>query len=62
MAGIVKGTLSIGVPVVSVSLLSLVIHVPMAVSLLPVPLAAALGMFGIMGPAEYLWSTAAACC
>lgn len=38
MAGIVKGTLGIGVPVVSVSLLSLVINVPMAVSLLPVPI------------------------
>ena len=38
MAGIVKGILGIGVPVVSVSLLSLVINVPMAVSLLPVPI------------------------
>ena len=38
MAGVVKGILGIGVPVVSVSLLSLVINVPMAVSLLPVPI------------------------
>jgi uncharacterized membrane protein YfcA len=38
MAGIVKGILGIGIPVVSVSLLSLVINVPMAVSLLPVPI------------------------
>ena len=38
MAGVVKGMLGIGVPVVSVSLLSLVINVPMAVSLLPVPI------------------------
>lgn len=38
MAGIVKGILGIGVPVVSVSLLSLVINVPVAVSLLPVPI------------------------
>jgi len=38
IAGIVKGILGIGVPVVSVSLLSLVISVPMAVSLLPVPI------------------------
>lgn len=37
-AGIVKGILGIGVPVVSVSLLSLVVSVPMAVSLLPVPI------------------------
>ena len=37
-AGIVKGMLGIGVPVVSVSLLSLVISVPMAVSLHPVPI------------------------
>lgn len=38
LAGTVKGILGIGVPVVSVSLLSLVIDVPMAVSLLPVPI------------------------
>jgi uncharacterized membrane protein YfcA len=38
MAGIVKGILGIGVPVVSVSLLSLAINVPMAVTLLPVPI------------------------
>lgn len=37
-AGTVKGILGIGVPVVSVSLLSLVIDVPMAVSLLPIPI------------------------
>ncbi len=38
MAGVVKGILGIGVPVVSVSLLSLVINIPTAVSLLPVPI------------------------
>jgi len=38
MAGTVKGILGIGVPVVSVSMLSLVIDVPMAVALLPVPI------------------------
>ena len=38
IAGVVKGILGIGVPVVSVSLLSLAISVPMAVSLLPVPI------------------------
>lgn len=38
LAGTVKGILGIGVPVVSVSLLSLVIDVPMAVSLLPIPI------------------------
>lgn len=38
MAGVVKGMLGIGVPVVSVSLLSLAISVPMAVSLLPIPI------------------------
>jgi hypothetical protein len=38
MAGVVKGILGIGVPVVSVSLLSLAISVPMAVSLLPIPI------------------------
>ena len=38
MAGTVKGILGIGVPVVSVSLLSLVIGVPAAVALLPVPI------------------------
>jgi len=38
MAGVVKGMLGIGVPVVSVSLLSLTISVPMAVSLLPIPI------------------------
>jgi uncharacterized membrane protein YfcA len=38
MAGTVKGILGIGVPVVSVSLLSLVIGVPTAVALLPVPI------------------------
>lgn len=37
-AGAVKGILGIGVPVVSVSLLSLAIDVPMAVALLPVPI------------------------
>ena len=40
MAGTVKGILGIGVPVVSVSLLSLVIGVPTAVALLPVPILA----------------------
>ena len=38
VAGIVKGILGIGVPVVSISLLSLVITIPVAVSLLPVPI------------------------
>jgi uncharacterized membrane protein YfcA len=38
VAGVVKGILGIGVPVVSVSLLSLVISVPTAVTLLPVPI------------------------
>ena len=38
MAGTVKGILGIGVPVVSVSMLSLVIDVSMAVALLPVPI------------------------
>jgi uncharacterized protein len=38
MAGMVKGILGIGVPVVSVSLLSLVVTVPTAVSLLPIPI------------------------
>ena len=38
VAGVVKGILGIGVPVVSVSLLSLAINVPMAVALLPVPI------------------------
>lgn len=38
LAGIVKGILGIGVPVVAISLLSLVINIPMAVSLLPVPI------------------------
>jgi uncharacterized membrane protein YfcA len=38
LAGIVKGILGIGVPVVSISLLSLVITIPVAVSLLPVPI------------------------
>lgn len=38
MAGVVKGILGIGVPLVSVSLLSLAINVPMAVTLLPVPI------------------------
>lgn len=38
MAGTVKGILGIGVPVVSVSLLSMVISVPAAVALLPVPI------------------------
>ena len=37
-AGTVKGILGIGVPVVSVSLLSLVLEVPAAVALLPVPI------------------------
>jgi uncharacterized membrane protein YfcA len=38
LAGIVKGMLGIGVPVVSISLLSLAINIPLAVSLLPVPI------------------------
>lgn len=38
LAGVVKGILGIGVPVVSVSLLSLVVDVPVAVALLPVPI------------------------
>ena len=38
LAGIVKGILGIGIPVVSVSLLSLVIDVPMVVALLPIPI------------------------
>lgn len=38
VAGVVKGILGIGVPVVSVSLLSLVISVPTAVALLPMPI------------------------
>lgn len=38
MAGTVKGILGIGIPIVSVSLLSLAINVPMAVALLPVPI------------------------
>ena len=38
VAGVVKGILGIGVPVVSVSLLSLVINVPTAVALLPIPI------------------------
>lgn len=38
MAGIVKGILGIGVPVVSVSLMTLVISVPQAVALLPIPI------------------------
>lgn len=38
VAGVVKGILGIGVPVVSVSLLSLFINVPVAVALLPVPI------------------------
>lgn len=37
-AGTVKGILGIGVPVVSVSMLSLVIDVSMAVALLPIPI------------------------
>jgi uncharacterized membrane protein YfcA len=37
-AGVIKGILGIGIPVVSVSMLSLAINVPMAVSLLPVPI------------------------
>lgn len=37
-AGTVKGILGIGVPVVSVSMLSLVVDVSMAVALLPVPI------------------------
>jgi uncharacterized membrane protein YfcA len=38
MAGTVKGILGIGVPVVSVSLMTLVISVPQAVALLPIPI------------------------
>lgn len=38
LAGIVKGILGIGIPVVSVSLLSLAITIPTAVTLLPVPM------------------------
>jgi len=38
VAGIVKGILGIGIPVVSVSLMTLAINVPMAVSLLPIPI------------------------
>lgn len=37
-AGTVKGILGIGIPVVSVSLMSLAVSVPSAVSLLPVPI------------------------
>jgi len=38
LAGVVKGILGIGIPVVSVSLLSLVITIPTAITLLPVPM------------------------
>lgn len=38
LAGTVKGVLGIGIPLISVSLLSLAIDVPLAVSLLPVPI------------------------
>jgi uncharacterized membrane protein YfcA len=38
LAGMVKGILGIGIPVVSISLLSLVVTIPMAVSLLPLPI------------------------
>lgn len=38
VAGVVKGILGIGVPVVSVSLMTLAINVPMAVALLPIPI------------------------
>ena len=38
LAGIVKGILGIGIPVVSVSLLSLAITIPTAVTLLPIPM------------------------
>ncbi len=38
LAGVVKGILGIGIPVVSVSLLSLAITIPTAITLLPVPM------------------------
>lgn len=38
LAGTVKGILGIGIPLISVSLLSLAIDVPLAVSLLPMPI------------------------
>lgn len=40
-AGVVKGVTGIGIPMVSIALLSLVISVPQAVALLPVPILAA---------------------
>ena len=41
VAGLVKGVTGIGIPMVSIALLSLVISVPQAVALLPVPILAA---------------------
>jgi uncharacterized membrane protein YfcA len=38
VAGVVKGVVGIGIPMVSIALLSLAISVPQAVSLLPVPI------------------------
>jgi len=38
LAGVVKGALGIGIPLVGISLLSLVLPVPQAVALLPVPI------------------------
>lgn len=38
LAGTVKGVLGIGLPLVSIPLLALVMHVPQAVALLPVPI------------------------
>ena len=38
VAGVVKGVTGIGIPMVSIALLSLVISVPQAVALLPVPI------------------------
>ena len=38
MAGTVKGVLGIGIPMVSISMLALVVDVPTAVALLPVPI------------------------
>jgi len=41
LAGLVKGALGIGIPLVGISLLSLVLPVPQAVALLPVPIVVA---------------------
>ncbi len=41
VAGVVKGVTGIGIPMVSIALLSLVISVPQAVALLPLPILAA---------------------